>query len=585
MFQSSNHQPNTDRRCVCDSIYSVSSIKTTTFRKCESCYYKNTSDDHCEKRPRESDAMEHLSPAHEVDGDDDDKNVARYHPLTPPPQHLYDHPWMDHRNHLHHHMDNDHNNNNHSYNTHKDQALLLDIYILQTILHRNRSSHGRTLYYRRTKMALQQVHRTLFKSSSSTVTSNHTHTLFHEWNQYYQNQLQQIILPLQKQNKSPPNNDVIQPIIEKLFMEFTLPMSTTATTSTATTNHTNNMLHRILYDITDCIGRIEYAYSAGRMEVVRGFFLSILTIWMASLARIYVLLLQLQYTVIRQYSQYLSQQLRPAIQLIRNIHSSSSSSNSNSISNIPTLLEQVNHLRHDIFQPILSRIHQKLTRYQHSKTIQQQETSSRTRQERTQSSLQSLGLHGATRRRPLNRRTLATNPTLSATTTTDHEVTVPVMTATATTIASTVTTLTRCNNEHHHHDMDTTAAAQKFHPPMPGTKEPTSTDNDAIPDDDDDIGILQYGNGQYDDKSNHTDRTTGTGIDEWSLDQNTKAVQQFKNKSRPKKTPTSRSDQKPGATIHAGRAVMAAAATLSRPPTTKKKRTTGDDFFDQLFRG
>ena len=593
--------------------------------------------------------MEHLTPAqeHHVDGnnddDDDDPNVVRYHPLTPPPHHLYNHSWMDHRNDLHHHMDTDHSNNNntHSYNTHKDQALLLDMHILQTLLHRNRSSHGRTLYYRRTKMALRQVHRTLFQSSSSSsnvTTSNHTHTLFHEWNQYYQNQLQQqIIRPLQKLQNATKHDDVIQPIIEKIFMEFTLPSSTTSTatitTTTTTSNqtqniHNNRMLHRILYDITDCIGRIEYAYSAGRMEIARGFFLSILTIWMASLARIHVLLLQLQYTVIRQYAQYCSQQLRPAIQWIHNnskntMHStitcssiiSNSRSNSSS-ANIPTLLEQVNYLQHDIFQPILSRIHQKLTRYQHSKAIQQQQQiSSRTRPERTHSSLQSLGLVRASRQRPGHRRTRGTNPLATVS---DHDaVTVPVIAATTTTFASAATTLPSNNNDNdnnsntnHEHEfddddddeMDTMTAAHTFYPPIPGTKEPSfSTDNDAIrdddDDDDDDIGILQYGSRHYDDnKRNHTDRTTGIGIDEWSsLDQNMKAVQQFQNqkKLRPKKP--SRSDQKPSAVVAAtpphrrpSQPTKATTTTTTTTTTTKKKRKrnrTGNDFFDELFRG
>ena len=248
----------------------------------------------------------------------------------------------------HHHINNNNNNNDsfhhhhhhHTYNSQKDQALLLDIDIVQTLLHRNHASHGRTMYYRRTQRALHHVTKTIqhvaVTSSSSSSTTNNT-TLFHDWNIDYhqrikqQQQLHRLIVRLhpQQQQHEPNKKDTtttmaIFKILESLWLELTLPFPNTTnttstsilsnvTTGTTTTNsHSSNSTirlfqHCIFYDLPNCITRIEQAFARGHMELIRGFFLSLLTILLSGLARIHVVLLQLQSTMIVQSIQYLSQ--------------------------------------------------------------------------------------------------------------------------------------------------------------------------------------------------------------------------------------------------------------------------------------
>jgi hypothetical protein len=110
---------------------------------------------------------------------------------------------------------------------------------------------------------------------------------------------------------------------------------------------------------------------------------------MAGLARIYVLLLQLQYTILLQYTQYLTQ-LHTTIQSIRNDHQQHHTMET--INDVQLLLNQIQHLQQNIFGPLLNDIDQKLTRSQHIQA-QQQKHHHRTRSERTELSLQSLGLN------------------------------------------------------------------------------------------------------------------------------------------------------------------------------------------------
>ena len=246
-----------------------------------------------------------------------------------------------------HHNDTKHNIDHHHhiqhpqflYNSNKEQALLFEVQIMQTLLQRNQSAHGRTMYYRRTQMALHHIQTTILQSSST--------TLFQDWTAYLH---QQTLIPLQRQLRQQirdyhqtPNivkkkdvvtrpkisrtttattNETMTSIMEKLLTELTIPVLTTETTTTTTTTMHHSIWHCILYNIPNGVGRIEYAFTnAGRLELVRGFFLSLVTLLMAGLARIYVLLLQLQYTLVVQYLQYLSE-LRQTIQLIHNDHNS-----------------------------------------------------------------------------------------------------------------------------------------------------------------------------------------------------------------------------------------------------------------------
>lgn len=133
----------------------------------------------------------------------------------------------------------------------QQDALSLDLSVLQALLQRNRTSHGRTLYFQRMSMALRAIQKHL----SSFPLDSLQHAL-----QDYSKSRQEWTL----------NNDSLNNI-QKLFQQR------------------QYLLER---GVPELFSRIEYAAEALWTEVARGFFLPLCVVALGCLARIRILLIQ-----------------------------------------------------------------------------------------------------------------------------------------------------------------------------------------------------------------------------------------------------------------------------------------------------
>ena len=529
------------------------------------------------------------------------------------------------------------------------------------------------MYYRRTQTALHHVTKTIQHvavTSSSSSSTNHT-PLFHDWNIDYhqrikqQQQLHRLIVRLhpQQQQHEPNKKDTtttmaIFKILESLWLELTLPFPNTTnttsiisnlTTGTTTTNsHCSNSTirlfqHCIFYDLPNCITRIEQAFARGHMELIRGFFLSLLTILLSGLARIHVVLLQLQSTMIVQSIQYLSQ-LQQTLQLlpINDTNNTNNNNNNNTIPNsssnmVQALLDQIQHLQQNIYQPLLHRIHRKLTRpYPQQRTttiLPSTDTNTRTTRlhQRTESSVRRLGLkvrhydhhHQSTsatmnpKRKQRYSSSSSAPPTTSttlsmATATTDiddenddsnNETTTTTPYRISSTTTNRIVATEEMNTISFHHsnqsDDDSTTMDRTHH---------MSNNNNN---NNDDIGEVHCGPGApprmmispQNDSTADSHSILIQKHDDDGIDQNMMAVQQFKRQQRLQKNKKKRSSTTASnggdsrvTTVNNDKVLAVNTTTVKRksnadatiPAKTKqKKKLAGvvkDDFFDQLFR-
>jgi hypothetical protein len=310
------------------------------------------------------------------------------------------------------------------FTSNHNTALTVDINVLHTLLQRNHSSHSRTLYYRRTKMALNHIQNVCVVS-----------TLHHDWNRYYTQTLLPIQCQLQRMTSSPKRqqqlyhntirvtqkgihpqssmrqngndshqlllvkiNEVQEQIVQALINELSPNQSIVSDTSTSSSARRNVpkdvllLYHRLTTGITNGIERIEYAAQSCYIELSRGFFLPIITIMIAALSRIYVLLLRLQYTIVDQLVQYLSSISRdlklilPQLSLLSSAlpNTTSIGSKDVTINHISQLQERLRYLQKDCLLPMMYKIEKKL----HIP----RPPSNPSRIQRTDATLQSIGL-------------------------------------------------------------------------------------------------------------------------------------------------------------------------------------------------
>ena len=151
------------------------------------------------------------------------------------------------------------------------QALSLDLSVLEGLLKRHRTNHGRTLYFRRISMALKAIQRHNLVDFCSQMES-----LERDVNQWSQQRKRK------KRRNEEEHWDLTQrsnsgrdEVLESLKVEA------------------SKVQKLLVHQFPEFLSRIQLASSALFMEINRGFFLPFCTVALSALARVRVLILQI----------------------------------------------------------------------------------------------------------------------------------------------------------------------------------------------------------------------------------------------------------------------------------------------------
>jgi len=164
-----------------------------------------------------------------------------------------------------------------SYN----EALKLEVTILEALLQRNQSSHSKTKYFQRTSMVLRSLHRYKLLLLSTTLET---------WKQSVLDRKQLLAnakatakrkRETEQWDLTSIQNDITsQPTTESLLLDDSLQI-------TLSSIQQNLQIH-----LPEVLSRIQYASQPLFLEISRGFFLPFCTVALAALARIRVLLMR-----------------------------------------------------------------------------------------------------------------------------------------------------------------------------------------------------------------------------------------------------------------------------------------------------
>uniref|UniRef100_A0A8J9X0Q1 Nucleolus and neural progenitor protein-like N-terminal domain-containing protein n=1 Tax=Phaeodactylum tricornutum TaxID=2850 RepID=A0A8J9X0Q1_PHATR len=162
-------------------------------------------------------------------------------------------------------------------NDSKQEALLLEVSVLQAVLRRNRQSHQRTKYYQRVAMALRALQRS---SLSPSCTAPSVLDLYDTGTQTLQEltEWHATVLP-QRQRQA-----VFWKIAD--VTDTAMPNSPDAEWR----HRIRDYADTVLTALPGVLERCEYAAVALWTEVARGFFLPVVTVMLGALARIHALL-------------------------------------------------------------------------------------------------------------------------------------------------------------------------------------------------------------------------------------------------------------------------------------------------------
>lgn len=172
-----------------------------------------------------------------------------------------------------------------SYN----DALKLEVSILEALLQRNRCSQSKAKYFQRSSMALRAIHRSKVIDLSSTATS---------W--------KQAILD-RKERQTAQTNKAKRKLGETEMWDLASIQKDAAESKHSNNNNSDNSVlldeastitlqqlqHNLQTDIPEILSRIEFASQPLFLEISRGFFLPFCTMALGALARIRVLLMRL----------------------------------------------------------------------------------------------------------------------------------------------------------------------------------------------------------------------------------------------------------------------------------------------------
>jgi hypothetical protein len=157
------------------------------------------------------------------------------------------------------------------------EGLALDVSILESLLKRHRTSHGRTLYYRRMAMAFKSVQST-YNILGAVM---RLEALQKEGNQYVQEEQRK-----KRRNKKKQKDEE----------QWSLEKPTTSKEDSKWTEIDTEMealMHTWTLGIREIISRIHHASRALFLEISRGFFLPFCTVGVSALARIRSMLLEI----------------------------------------------------------------------------------------------------------------------------------------------------------------------------------------------------------------------------------------------------------------------------------------------------
>lgn len=143
-----------------------------------------------------------------------------------------------------------------------DEALSLEMSILQALLQRNRCSHGRTLYYKRLSMALRALQRLLEKDQALETRL----TRLQEQQQTKQTRKRQEEWTLLELEQGNPDEVAL---LEQAWSDWQMSLTV---------------------NLSQVVSRIQHAAEALWVEVARGFFLPWCTVALGALGRLRVLL-------------------------------------------------------------------------------------------------------------------------------------------------------------------------------------------------------------------------------------------------------------------------------------------------------
>ncbi|KAG7357515.1 hypothetical protein IV203_002203 [Nitzschia inconspicua] len=163
------------------------------------------------------------------------------------------------------------------------EGLSLDVSLLQSLLRRHRTSHGRTLYYRRMDMAVRCLQTTYNVVESTTRLETLTRTVRHQHHQRHQSRQKRKQRDmetdeewtLRRDNNNNNNNNENDESLSFLWQEFQALVSI----------YTKG--------IQEIVSRIIHASKALFLEVSRGFFLPFCTVALSALARIRAMVLHI----------------------------------------------------------------------------------------------------------------------------------------------------------------------------------------------------------------------------------------------------------------------------------------------------
>jgi hypothetical protein len=299
------------------------------------------------------------------------------------------------------------------YTIRHHEAFLLDVRILERVLDRNAKAHGRTMYYRRTNMVRSKL-------VATATTPYAIRNLYEDhggpWRQHMQSKIRSLS---QQRRRSPCSSSRTTSLQRDFVAQKRQSFWDTMTQRHDPSNpkweknhhddddmdidrviqeHVRHILEttmdplvlRATVGITQCIERIQYAYRACQTEIQRGFFLPIMTVLVACMARIRILLLRLQYTIVMDIVQHCTELLQ--------VLPSSTTTTLTAIQNDTTtqLIQRIRALQHRGVQIVSDVVNQC------SWTPTTIGTMSRT--QRTEQTLGSLGLQQLPKKRPLPRR-------------------------------------------------------------------------------------------------------------------------------------------------------------------------------------
>jgi hypothetical protein len=148
------------------------------------------------------------------------------------------------------------------------QGLTLDVSVLEALLKRNRSSHGRALYYRRISMALKSAKRHGLLEFGPRLESFQKECSLHQQQQTRQNKKRQR----EERWGEVQEADETEILLRTDFSDF----------ETA-----------FIEDFPEILSRIQYASVVLFTEINRGFFLPFCTVAVGALARIRALIMQM----------------------------------------------------------------------------------------------------------------------------------------------------------------------------------------------------------------------------------------------------------------------------------------------------